>query len=536
MQEFDRYVFNDIPIRMIWAPKMQLVERSFIAQHYKSSIVSYVASNHPDPLANSRPVKLVKYAVLSHRWLRDTEEVTKDDFDKIAGGSDPTLKDRKRRGWEKLNMFCKEAIKRKLEFVWADTCCIDKSSSAELDESIRSMFRWYRNSALCIVLLAQTRGAQEARDATTPDEWFSRGWTLQELLAPRRVKFYGSNWNELTYKENDKDWFRETPPRLSFVMKATGISAEDLADFKPGPTSVDDRMCWAAKRLTTRGEDVAYSLMGIFDVSIPTAYGEGADRAFVRLVEAIMLARGDTSVLNWAGQPARHHGSRYLPASPASYLNHPTLRDTYTNINLTAPRHLALTSKGLQVSLVVFHVKHSTAPQGDVLLHPLRPPGGPRRKSYFHLVLPPDVHGTSSEEERIPLHDVLVDPQEQNMPADQTMLGMSPFPPPFAGFTQGAIDVGSEYALGLIWFLHPSNTSNAAVFYKNSGVLLQRRGYAERTPQAYSESDEPMMFLDEWRRVVTGYIPVDLSRFRPENMPNKPWMQVKKQYVETLFL
>jgi len=232
-----------------------------------------------------------------------------------------------------------------MRFAWIDTCCIDKASSAELDESIRSMFKWYRNSALCIIHLSQTASL----DDMPGDDWFRRGWTLQELLAPEKVQFFNKSWDRLTpiSLHNDKD-----PSSLSQTLEiaavVTGIPLDELRSFDPSPRKVDERMTWAANRVVTREEDTAYSLMGLFDVSISTAYGEGLDRAFCRLVEAIMMAGGDPSVLNWGGLPAKNHTSACMPASPASYQNHPE-RSSHNICRMD----VALTSKGLRVPLVI---------------------------------------------------------------------------------------------------------------------------------------------------------------------------------------
>ncbi|EIW76445.1 HET-domain-containing protein, partial [Coniophora puteana RWD-64-598 SS2] len=249
-------------------------------------IKSYPPSCDDDYIANQIIRKLVQFAILSHRWSRD--ELSYKDLRKQRG--------LKGAGWTKLVSFCLEAVLHGMQFAWIDTCCIDKSSSAELDESIRSMFKWYRNSTLCIIYLEQTMSLADMAG----DEWFRRGWTLQELLAPERVLFYNKEWDRLTPSlvADDKD-----PSPLSevfdIVSEATGIPVQELVKFEPSPREVDQRMTWAAKREVTRQEDAAYSLMGIFDVSISTAYGEGLDRAFCRLVEAIMLSGSDSSVLNW---------------------------------------------------------------------------------------------------------------------------------------------------------------------------------------------------------------------------------------------
>ncbi|KAH7919524.1 hypothetical protein BV22DRAFT_974119, partial [Leucogyrophana mollusca] len=344
LEEFIRYIQNDIPIRLIHIPTMRFVDRSFIERYFQQSIEEAVTEDaikrslYAD-LSRTSVIRdliqnIVRYAILSHRWMQAGEPTYKDIKRSRATGA----------GYDKLRTFCDKAKSYGVEFVWSDTCCIDKSSSSELDESIRSMFRWYRNSAICIVHLAQTTKPRDLKR----DEWLKRGWTLQELLAPWRMKFFNKDWQALSDQRNDK--YGEI---MSLIGRTTGIKASVLRRFDPSPTEVDERMTWAAGRKTTRGEDMAYSLMAIFDVSLAIAYGEGADRAFCRLIEAIMQA-GDRSVLNWSGKPAKHPTSRALPASPASYVGFSPL---YPELSYGSVKsHSALmtmTSQGLRVPLVL---------------------------------------------------------------------------------------------------------------------------------------------------------------------------------------
>lgn len=166
-------------------------------------------------------------------------------------------------GWEKLQRFCKKAQEYGTEFTWSDTCCIDKSSSTELNKSICSMFHWYKNSAICIVHLAQSDTIDDIMD----DEWTRRGWTMQELLAPEKIKFFNKHWMPMMSNTDDK-----TKQLLGILTKATCIPFGDLQEFHPGPFKVDERMVWAARHKTTREEDVAYSLMGIFDINDQPAH------------------------------------------------------------------------------------------------------------------------------------------------------------------------------------------------------------------------------------------------------------------------
>ncbi|EIW74851.1 hypothetical protein CONPUDRAFT_19246, partial [Coniophora puteana RWD-64-598 SS2] len=274
-----------------------------------------------------------KYATLSHRW--SDEELLFQDFQ-----NDIFIKSCL--GWKKLLNFCTTARQYYgVSFCWADTCCIDKTSSAELDESIRSMFRWYRNSAVCIVHLAATSTFTDI-DA---DEWFTRGWTLQELLAPSIIRFFDAGWRPLSLSFNDKEPGSTILPRISLI---TGIPSDQVHGFHPSSRMrVDNRMAWAAGRAVTRDEDAAYSLMGIFDVSIPIAYGEGQSRAFCRLVESIISAGGHISALNWSGRCARHPVSSAIPASPKSYCDQVALPYLYNRFIFDV--EMAMTNRGLRL-------------------------------------------------------------------------------------------------------------------------------------------------------------------------------------------
>ncbi|KAF9473344.1 hypothetical protein BDN70DRAFT_817378, partial [Pholiota conissans] len=218
--------------------------------------------------------KCARYAILSHKWLQGRPgEITYDHWKE--GLFDP-----KSAGYEKLVNFCRIAWNDYgITLAWMDTICINKDSSSELDESIRSMYAWYKRSHVCIVYLSETMTVSQIPQ----DSWFTRGWTLQELLAPERLKFYGADWTKLeSLGVNDKDGL------ITYIEQATTISHAEITNVACTPFS--RRMQWAASRKVTREEDVAYSLMGIFNMSISIAYGEGADRAFRRLLKEILTS------------------------------------------------------------------------------------------------------------------------------------------------------------------------------------------------------------------------------------------------------
>jgi hypothetical protein len=218
------------------------------------------------------------YAILSHTW--GDGEVS---FLEMGLPSSRQAK----QGFVKITRACETALSLGLEYIWVDTCCIDKTSSAELTESINSMFEWYRKSEICIVFLADYGADPNA--PLGPCKWFSRGWTLQELIAPKRINFYNSMWGLLGTKKSMD----------SRLCAATHIPLAAIAGILPlDYYSVAQRMSWAADRKTTRVEDRAYSLLGLFDISMPMLYGEGT-KAFRRLQEEIIKRTNDLTILGW---------------------------------------------------------------------------------------------------------------------------------------------------------------------------------------------------------------------------------------------
>jgi tetratricopeptide (TPR) repeat protein len=214
-----------------------------------------------------------RYAILSHTWGPDGDEVTFKDLMESTGNS--------KAGYDKLRFCGEQAKKDDLRYFWVDTCCIDKSSSAELSEAINSMFRWYQNAARCYVFLTDfpTRGKSLVDKDTgfRKSRWFTRGWTLQELIAARSVEFFSS----------DGERFGDKKSLEQELHQITGISIYALRGCPPSQFNVAERMSWAAKRTTKREEDKAYSLLGIFDIHMPAIYGEGEHHAFRRLQEEI---------------------------------------------------------------------------------------------------------------------------------------------------------------------------------------------------------------------------------------------------------
>jgi hypothetical protein len=225
-----------------------------------------------------------KYAILSHTW--SDGEVTFDDFH-------DTERRESLEGFDKIKRTCEQARLDGLEYAWIDTCCINKISSAELSESINSMFKWYSDAAVCYALLEDLPEDVEL-PITDPSvladcRWFSRGWTLQELLAPRDIVFFDSAWKRIHKNEV-----------VQILGQVTGIPNDVLSKKTAlGDVSVANRMSWASERQTKREEDMAYCLLGVFDVNMPMLYGEGGKRAFIRLQEEIVRNIQDDTLFAW---------------------------------------------------------------------------------------------------------------------------------------------------------------------------------------------------------------------------------------------
>ncbi|KAH7194445.1 heterokaryon incompatibility protein-domain-containing protein [Fusarium oxysporum] len=240
------------------------------------------------------------YAILSHVWT--SEEVSLQQM----SGLRPLPEESK--GYRKIVDFCAKAKAEGFEYGWIDTCCIDKTSSAELSEAINSMFQWYRKSAACYVYLNDVSSAENPRLSDSrfrKSRWFTRGWTLQELLAPHEVIFLADDWREIGTKAS----------LSATISDATKIDTATLVNHTWSHVSVAGIMSWASMRQTTRLEDQAYSLMGLFDVNMPLIYGEGP-KAFYRLQVEIMKTTNDDSIFAWSTEPLQDRG--YSPSEGAS--------------------------------------------------------------------------------------------------------------------------------------------------------------------------------------------------------------------------
>ncbi|KAF2168880.1 hypothetical protein M409DRAFT_65241 [Zasmidium cellare ATCC 36951] len=218
------------------------------------------------------------YGILSHRWESVEQEVSFKEFRKSRGQDT--------KGYMKIENFCKLLQEHDIDWAWVDTCCIDKRSSAEISEAINSMYRYYKNASTCYVYL---KDASCGENDWLRSEWWRRGWTLQELVAASPVFFYDCNWKYISSKHSA----RET------IAQCTRIPEDILSgQCRPRVYTAAQKMSWASCRETTRVEDMAYCMLGLFDINMPLLYGEG-ENAFRRLQLEILQKDADESLFAW---------------------------------------------------------------------------------------------------------------------------------------------------------------------------------------------------------------------------------------------
>lgn len=312
-----------------------------------------------------------QYAILSHRWEED--EVSFDDF--------MTEQCWEQKGFWKIQKCCQQAKLEGLRYVWVDTCCIDKRSSSELSEAVNSMYSWYAQAAECYVYLSdvvlQDSNAEFASSYSSPcnsieltpvralflrlfetaDEtisappefhesaWFTRGWTLQELIAPQELWFFDKRWNVIGHK-NDL---------AEDISKITTMDEDIIRGItRPDSYSIAQRMSWAAMRTTTRIEDIAYCLLGIFDVNMPLLYGEG-NKAFVRLQECIIQHSDDMSIFAWTGVDL--DGDGLLARHPSAFMLGGHIVQQPSRCARSA---FSMTNRGLAISCKLFAFELNT--------------------------------------------------------------------------------------------------------------------------------------------------------------------------------
>lgn len=295
-----------------------------------------------------------RYAVLSHTWGPANDEVTYAEMLSDERSAATIAKP----GYQKIVKTCEIARREySLPYAWVDTCCINKTSSAELSEAINSMYRWYQDAWICFAYLSDFTDIWLEFHHS---RWFTRGWTLQELIAPKDLVFFDCNWG-----------FRGTKKTMAtHVSMITGIP-EQILDHSLAldEIPVAQRFSWASTRETTREEDRAYSLLGIFDINMAMLYGEGP-KAFLRLQESILGQGADSSLFLWSDLQTNQEFTDLLAPNPACFRE---MRSITAEPSFTQ-REIFLTNRGIRLKLglawdantglAVLPVKHSLGTSG----------------------------------------------------------------------------------------------------------------------------------------------------------------------------
>ncbi|KAK7985713.1 Vegetative incompatibility protein HET-E-1 [Apiospora saccharicola] len=341
--------------------------------------------------ANDLPTPTPEYAILSHTWISPKDEITYQDFKQRKGDIENDIF--KQKGWAKLREYCDRAARDGWEWAWMDTCCIDKTNPADTQEAINAMFRWYQSAGICYAYLDDV-DANEALGRLVPvgcdlddiagrdnvadpaslshrylapalvnAKWFTRGWTLQELLAPPHLVFVDRAWRRIGTRES---WFDE-------IRKASKIEARHLTNFSPTDftaCSIAMRFSWASCRLTTVEEDETYSLLGLFGISLPLIYGEGRWRAFNRLQRELITVYNDDSIFAWKFKPPSSENGHTATGSQQQKANEhgrgilaPSIREYWDASSIEAfsfDNSFSMTNKGLEINAQRWRRKDDT--------------------------------------------------------------------------------------------------------------------------------------------------------------------------------
>lgn len=291
---------------------------------------------HPDK-EELRHQQRIPYVIISHVWRK--KEVIYEDmvqFNKLEAS----------KSWEKPESAakivgaCKTVLRyynKKVEHLWLDTVCIDKKDPTELSMSINSMYRWYKEAEVCFAYLDDYPTMEVP--IFTQSKWFTRGWTLQELVAPRKVIFFDKDWKEI----GDKLSLQTSLTRQTKIGGKYLLHLHDVSH-----ASVSQRMSWFSGRITTVSEDTAYSLLGLFGVNMPLLYGEGKERAFRRLQEEIMKYSDDHSLFAWKTENRPKHRSGLFAGSPDCFQG---TGDYEHKPNRYNNKPFQMTNKGISIDL-----------------------------------------------------------------------------------------------------------------------------------------------------------------------------------------
>jgi hypothetical protein len=251
--------------------------------------------------------KFYRYVMLSHRWQPHEPTFQMVENTSIYGlPASPAN--------SKVQRFCELVRYLDFQWAWSDTCCVNQLDKGVQQESLVAMFRWYRGSSLTVVHLLGVLSESQEFGCLWKSIWNTRGWTYQEYLASEVVQFYTEDWKP--YLGLDTFNHKESPLILSEMEQAMNFATQELATLQPGLEMAREKLYLASMRQTTREEDIAYCLFGIFNVALPVIYGEG-NQAVGRLLEYILTRSDNVTLLAWTGSSGSHHS--YLPADLTVY-------------------------------------------------------------------------------------------------------------------------------------------------------------------------------------------------------------------------
>ncbi|KAI9457059.1 hypothetical protein HD554DRAFT_2303563 [Boletus coccyginus] len=297
---------------------------------YRDLILSQTSRVSTDDVWRQTVQKYFRYSTLSHTWEDQGEpefrNVEKRSVDNLTESFPHT----------KLQTFCRKTHEHGYWWAWSDTCCINKAEQEVLAASLRSMYRWYSDSSLTIVHLKGVHIPLEVDLAALLDSvldklleefvhcwWNKRAWTLQEYFASRIIHFYTEDWKpylpiDIRCSDSNPTNHKHLRAIQRGMELVTKLDAVHLAALKPGPGEARQKLRLASTRDASKKEDIAYSLLGIFQVTIEAIYGhDEVPRALGRLLEALLTKSSDVSILAWTGKPSEYNSC--LPAEIAVY-------------------------------------------------------------------------------------------------------------------------------------------------------------------------------------------------------------------------
>ncbi|KAK7446253.1 hypothetical protein VKT23_014458 [Stygiomarasmius scandens] len=291
------------------------------------------------------------YAILSHTWER--REVTFQDIQDLNVAKTKS-------GWSKVENACIHARKHDFRYIWIDSCCVDKTSSAELSEALNSMYQYYIDAEVCYVYLCDTSSTEDPRNPESKfwsSRWFTRGWTLQELIAPMYAVFLAKDWKEIGTR-----WSLRAALSAITAIPVGVFEGRDIDEF-----SIAQRMSWAADRETTRPEDMAYCLMGIFNVNMSPIYGEGGAKAFMRLQQEIIKVSDDRSIFAWTSNSGNDSGRGLLARSPEEFRASGGVRMTEETLS-GDKLSFSFSNNGLRIHLPIVPVEKPNSTEDHIFL------------------------------------------------------------------------------------------------------------------------------------------------------------------------